>query len=357
MQLFEPQNGSQRGEPRAYIQGLKAGDSVDEIFLVVSKTMRSTRSGTPFLALELRDRTGLIQARVWQQARTCAGRAQVGVPVRVEGQVEEFNDSRQINVTSLETVKGKVDLAELYPPSPRARTEMEEELRRILDLVECPKLRALLAAFFEKPEVSDAAKKVSERAEETPDHVTDGQDFRYVPAAKSLHHATIGGLLEHTLSVVSHCRAIADHYLELNQELPDGKKYRINRDLLLTGALLHDVGKVKELSLRTFDYTDEGELIGHIVLGADMVTREAEEVGLPAETICLLQHMLLSHHGQYEWGSPKRPKTIEAMILHYADDLDSKVNMINDSVNDADPESVWTERHWALSRRFYRGGL
>jgi len=313
--LFDTMTEAEKS--RVYISDLEVGARVDEVFLVEDKTLRTTRSGNPFLALELRDRTGTVQARVWERARKFADMVQAGGFVRVEGQVEDFNGRLQINVTALESVSEKsVRLEEFRPVSRRDPETMETELAGLLALIECPYLRTLT------------------------------------------HHAVIGGLLEHTLSVAALCRVIADRYIALDAE-PGGERFRVDRDLLLAGALLHDVGKTRELSwTKSFDYTDEGQLIGHIVLGAEMVTRRAQDIeGFPAEKLSLLRHMILSHHGQYEWGSPKRPKTMEAMILHYADDLDGKVNMISEFTGDegGEPESRWTPYHRTLGRHLYRG--
>jgi len=347
--LFDTMTEAEKS--RVYISDLEVGARVDEVFLVEDKTLRTTRSGNPFLALELRDRTGTVQARVWERARKFADMVQAGGFVRVEGQVEDFNGRLQINVTALESVSEKsVRLEEFRPVSRRDPETMETELAGLLALIECPYLRTLTTAFLARP--GDPGAKGGPEDEEV------RSLFRQAPAAKKLHHAVIGGLLEHTLSVAALCRVIADRYIALDAE-PGGERFRVDRDLLLAGALLHDVGKTRELSwTKSFDYTDEGQLIGHIVLGAEMVTRRAQDIeGFPAEKLSLLRHMILSHHGQYEWGSPKRPKTMEAMILHYADDLDGKVNMISEFTGDegGEPESRWTPYHRTLGRHLYRG--
>lgn len=314
---------------RTYVADLRENQCVDEVFLVLSRSVRHTRSGNPFLALELGDRTGRIQARVWDNVDAVKVSAAVDRFVRVQGQVGMFNDTLQINVGGLETVADEsVDLADFLPASRRDPEAMESELRALLERVATPHLRALNESFFEDPEFWSL--------------------FRKAPAAKMIHHATLGGLLEHTLSVAGLCLDIAARYAHLDA------------DLLLTGALLHDVGKIRELFWnRRFDYTDEGRLIGHIVLGAEMVTERARRVeGFPAETLLVLRHMILSHHGQYEWGSPKRPQTMEALALHYADDLDGKLNTFREflrSEDERDPESRWTSYHRTLDRHLFKG--
>lgn len=315
---------------RTWVADLRVNQSVDDVFLVTEKSMRSSRSGNPFLALELADRTGRIQARVWENAQALAAAAVVDRYVRVAGQVAEFNDSLQINVTAMELVPDEdVDQADFLPATTRDLGEMLAELRSSVERISSPPLRALAESFF-----------FSETGILEP--------FQRAPAAMMIHHAVVGGLLEHTLSVAGLC-------LDLARRFPF-----LSADLLLTAALLHDVGKVRELSWsRRFDYTDEGRLVGHLVIGAEMVTERARAIeGFPEETLLLLRHMILSHHGKYEWGSPKRPKTMEALALHYADDLDCKLCSFKDYLraeDEKEPEARWTSYHRGFERHLYKG--
>ena len=172
--------------------------------------------------------------------------------------------------------------------------------------------------------------------------------LKEAPAAKGFHHVYIGGLLEHTLSVTRLLDLVCNHY------------HGINRDLVITGGILHDIGKIHEFSYgRIIDYTDEGRLIGHIVMGAEMVdNRIASLKGFPAGLAMELRHLLLSHHGELEFGSPKRPKTVEALIVHYIDDLDAKVNAFQEFIDvSPDDESTWTPFHRLLDRVIYKGGV
>jgi 3'-5' exoribonuclease len=336
-------------QSRTLISDFRENQPVDEIFLVCSKSLRYSRSGSPFLALELGDRSGRIQARIWDNAEVLQTQATVDGFVRVRGKVALFNDTPQINVTEMEAVSdSEVDLSQFQPTSSRDLAEMETELREIVGRVSCPYLRALSQSFFDEPAF--------------------WSDFRRAPAAKMIHHATIGGLLEHTLAVALLCDDIARRYA--------GRQPEMDRDLLVTGALLHDIGKTRELSWRRqFDYTTEGRLVGHIVLGAEMVTErfraiagralaQADPQSSPAlaarleEKLLRLRHMLLSHHGQYEWGSPKRPKFVEALVLHYADDLTAKVDTFGEflqSERARDPEGQWTSYNSILDRYLYKG--
>ena len=336
--LFEP---SKTG-----IADFRENQPVDEIFLVCAKSLRYSRSGSPFLALELGDKTGRIQARVWDNAEALQAAATVDGFVRVRGKIALFNDSLQINVTDLEAVdENEVDLAQFQPTSARDLVEMESELRALVGGLSCPHLKALSQSFFDDPGFWSS--------------------FCRAPAAKMIHHATIGGLLEHTVAVASLCDDIARRF--------GGRQPEIDRDLLVTGALLHDIGKTRELSWRRqFNYTSEGRLVGHIVLGAEMVTdrfRELTGLGLqgagsPAnagrleEKLLRLRHMILSHHGQCEWGSPKRPKFVEALVLHYADDLTAKMDSFSEFLRterERDPEGQWTAYNSLFDRYLYKG--
>ena len=319
------------GSARVFVSDLRKDQRVaGAVFLVISKSLRSTQSGNAFLALELRDRTGRIQARLWDNAEALQSLAVLDGFVRLGGHVSEYGGLLQVNINELEAVAVEsVDLADFLPASTRDPGTMEAELRGLVAGIVSTPLRTLAESFFGDPEFWPL--------------------FRRCPAAKQIHHAVLGGLLEHSLAVAGLCLDMAGRYPPLD------------RDLLLTGALLHDLGKVRELSwTRRFDYTDEGQLIGHVVLGAEMVSERAAKLTSPPdpETLLRLRHMILSHHGQYEWGSPKRPMTLEAVALHYADDLDGKLNTVEDTLRtegERDPDSRWTPYHRTLDRYLYKG--
>jgi 3'-5' exoribonuclease len=314
--------------PWPLVTALSDGCEVAACYLVHEKKRRETRAAKPFLQLVLGDRTGTIAAKVWENAEQLDRLFAADDVVGVRGRVTSYQERLEIHVQSVEALEvADEELAFFLPCSPRDREEMERELDALVQTVEDPPLRTLLRRCL--------GKKTGL-----------GRAFRVHPAAKHNHHAYLGGLLEHSLSVARACDRLAGHYL--------AQGARLDRDLLVAGALLHDLGKVRELrAARTFGYTDEGQLLGHILIGIQIVTREAEAVpGLSAERLLLLQHLIASHQGRLEWASPKTPQLLEALILHYADDLDSKMNpamMLLAGVEDGG----WTPYDRQLERSFF----
>lgn len=324
------------GRVRAWVSGLRENQRVEgEVYLIFSKARRTRSSGEPFLALELSDRTGRIQARAWENVDALDAVAAVDRFVRVAGKVRRFHEALSLNLEAVEPVPdGEFDLTDFLPASVRDAGEMVDELGRLVAEIGSPPLRELAGKFFGPKDDPEFMRL-----------------FCRAPAAEMIHHAVLGGLLEHTLSVAGLCLDIGKRYRQYNRDL--------NLDLLLTGALLHDVGKVRELTwTRSFGYSDEGRLIGHIVIGAEMVLERARKVSdFPPETLTLLRHVILSHHGLREWGSPEEPKTVEAMILHHADNLDGKIYLFRGAARatgeDEGPESRWTYNK-VLRREVYR---
>ena len=300
---------TQRPDPRTFCGGawpqvreLVDGRDVVACFLVHDKQRKETKSLKPYLHLVLGDRTGTIDAKIWDDAERFDRLFAAEDVVGVRGRTSTYNGKIELTVTALTPVEmGEDDLELFIPASPRDRTVMGKELDLLVESVADPHLRLLLQRMTGR---STAV----------------GKRYRLHPAAKRNHHAYLGGLLEHSLSVALAADALCAHYLRQGA--------RVERDLLIAGALLHDVGKVRELAAaRTIAYTDEGQLLGHILIGLQMVTREAEQIpGFRADSLLHLQHLIASHQGRHEWASPKVPQTLEALILHYADDLDSKMN-------------------------------
>lgn len=323
-------------EPRAYVKDLREGLQVDECYLLESKSLRFTKDSEAFLALELRDRTGIIQARYWSGGKASSEpgelerRLRPGAVVRVKGRVGRFRDALQINLLDIEPIpESDTDLSHYLAVSPRDPAEMGREYDAFIARLDDRPLQALCLAFASDEEFMAR--------------------FRRAPAAKLVHHAYLGGLLEHTLEVAALSVALAEQF-----------PTSLDRDLLLTGALLHDVGKVHELSFEHgFDYTDEGQLVGHLVIGARMVAeRSAGLAGLSPDRRMLVEHLILSHHGQHEWGSPKLPATREALVLHHADDLSAKLNHIDrflEVEGGNDQDGHWTSYNRFLERSLYRG--
>jgi len=266
-------------------------------FAAGSKQVRTGRDGGRYLALMLSDRTGQIDARMWELDG--AGEFAAGDVVKVLGEVCRFNEKFQIKVKKIRrATPGEFELSDFVPQSERDIEEMWTELQSWVASLRDPHLKALLEAFLNDAELAAL--------------------LRQAPAAKGMHHAWIGGLLEHILSLMGLSEMAAQHYPS------------IDRDLLLTGVALHDIGKLRELRWGTsFDYTMEGQLLGHITLGIGMIEQKAAAIpGFPAAKRLLVEHLVLSHHGEYEFGSPKLPMTPEAILLHYLDNLDAKMQTV-----------------------------
>jgi 3'-5' exoribonuclease len=312
---------------RKYIADFREGDAVSQIFHLNSRNRLLTRSGKPYLSLNLQDKTGTISAKVWENADAIHGAIGSAGFVRIGGRVEKYMEELQLRVNQLAVVRTEdVELSDFLRASTRSPDEMLNELRQISQTIEDRHLKSLLRLVFADADLMDR--------------------FKLSPGAKHLHHCFIGGLLEHTLSVTRICDWLCGHY------------QNIRRDLLIAGAILHDVGKVFELtSSPVFDYTAEGRLVGHLMLGWAAVEEKIRQVeGFPQELQINLEHLMLSHHGSYEFRSPVVPKTVEAMLLHHVDDLDAKVQLTQDWIEQSKGEpSEFTPYHKLLDRYFYKG--
>jgi 3'-5' exoribonuclease len=311
---------------KVFVSEIRDREQVDSVFLVKEKISALARNGKPYLTLHLMDKSGEIEGRVWENVEAFAAQFQKDGFIQIRSRATVYLGKMQLIISDLSPVPDElVRLADFLPEGDRDTEEMLVELRALVDSCGDGYIGRLLRTFFEDEELLEL--------------------YRTAPAAKGMHHVYLGGLLEHSLAVARLVDTIMPLYPELD------------RDLLMAGALLHDVGKIKEMTyLRSFDYTDEGKLLGHITIGVEMVgTKIAAIEGFPLEQSMLLKHMLLSHHGQYEFGSPKRPKTIEATVLNYLDDLDSKINGIRTHMR-KEPVSTsrWTAYHRLYDRYFYK---
>jgi 3'-5' exoribonuclease len=308
-----------------YISEIVKNVHIQGIFLVKEKHMGVTKNGIPYLSLRLMDRTGDINARVWDDAEKCDRLFDKDDVIRVSGRSSVYQGGLQLTLSTLERCEdSEVALEDFLPVSRFPVEDMWRELQFIVDDIRDGYLKRLLRSFF--------------------DDESFAVGFKLAPAAKALHHVCQGGLLEHSLSVARLARLLCDNY--------EG----VNRDLLVAGALLHDIGKVRELSYRkAFDYTDVGRLIGHISIGVELVESNINTIqDFPAELKMLLKHMILSHHGHYEYGSPKRPKTLEALMLYYLDDLDAKVNSFQQFVGKGEGEQTpWSSYHKFFDRYLF----
>jgi 3'-5' exoribonuclease len=272
------------------------------------------------------DKTGDIEARVWDNVDSLGALFEKDDFISIRAKATVYLGKMQLIISELERVpENAVHLPDFLPEGERDIAEMLNELSTLIQSCTDSHLCSLLHSFFDDPAFLDL--------------------YRTAPAAKGMHHVYLGGLLEHSLAVAR----LVDQIMPLYPML--------NRDLLVAGALLHDVGKVREMTyLRSFDYSDEGKLLGHITIGVEMVHEKIVAIeGFPAELGMLLKHMILSHHGQYDFGSPKRPKTIEATVLNYLDDLDSKINGIRTHMRkEVFSQSRWTAYHRLYDRYFYK---
>lgn len=309
----------------AYVADLTPDQNITSYFLVFEKEVRSTREGKAYLRLELGDRTGTVEARMWDRFEESAGRISRDDFVKVQGRVDVFRNRPQLILEKLRKAElSEVEPADFYATTKANVDELWAKLREHVSGVRDPNIRQLLEAVLDDPEI--------------------GPRFRRAPAAKSMHHAYIGGLLEHVVSLCDLSAAAANHYPE------------VNRDFLLAGAVLHDVGKVYELSFdRSLGYTTEGQLVGHIVMAVEIIGKKTAAIpGFPEELATLLKHLILSHHGRYEFGSPKLPMFREAVLFSFLDDLDSKMGAMRSMLDSDRGEPGWTERGGALDRRLLR---
>lgn len=297
---------------KKYVAELEVGQPVYNVFQIRRKELLPFKEKAgKFLSLSLGDKTGEIDAKLWDNAEEEAAGLNVADFVLVKGMVTTYNQRPQITLESVKKVSVRPsDLVYFLPTSPRDATEMWEELQQKIAGIANPHLQSLVRQIFGDETLAE--------------------QFRRAPAAKAHHQAYLGGLLEHTLNVVKLAEQIAAAY--------EG----VDRDLLLTGALLHDIGKIYEYRYDVFiDYTDAGRLLGHIVIGAGLVQERLRDLPDFPETLKLkVLHMIVSHHGRYEWQSPKRPKFLEAAILHQADYLDAEVDKFLQARNNY-PQDSW----------------
>lgn len=301
-------------------------DRVAGTFLVRQKNVPLNKNGKPYIAMVLMNRSGAVDARLWDNVDQFSPKFDAGDFIEVRSVAVEYQNRIQLKVEWLEPVAAEsVDPEEFLPATSRDRGEMLGRVRTLLASIHDASLREILV--------------------ERLDDSTFRRRFTRAPAAKTIHHAYLGGLLEHTLSV-----------MELAQSITELHPW-LDRDILIAGAFLHDIGKTRELDQeRSFDYTDEGRLIGHIVMGAGMFNEwvRAHGAGLADDRVLKLTHMILSHHGTYEFGSPKRPKFVEALVLNYLDELDSKMQTFKE-ITDREAGQKWTSYQKLFDRYLYMG--
>jgi len=305
-----------------YVSDLKPNQVFSSIFLVHVKDVRQKKSGDPYLSLLLGDRTGEVEAKMWDNVADVISTFDRDDFVKVKGLLQIFQNRPQLTIHKMARVmESDVDFADYFPASERDPMEMFGELRAIVAGVGDANLRDLLNAFLDDEAVA--------------------RMYRTAPAAKHVHHAYLGGLIEHVLSVCHLCQVAAAHY------------NFVDLDLLLTGAVLHDIGKVAELTYeRSFGYSTEGQLLGHIVIGLRLLNEKLQRFpDFPAKLRVLVEHMIVSHHGELEFGSPKVPLFPEALLLHHLDNLDSKMECMRSMIaRDRHVEGCWTGYNPSLER-------
>ena len=296
-----------------YIKDMKEGDRVSDIYMCKHKQAAVTKNGKPYESVILQDRTGTIDAKVWDPNNPGIEDYDTLDYIEVYGDVNNFQGALQVNVKRIRVCReGEYDPSDFQPMSSKNIDQMYQELLGLIQSIQNPYLKQLLEEFFVKDEAFAKA-------------------FRNSSAAKTVHHGFIGGLLEHTLSVTKLC----DYYCTAYPVL--------KRDLLLTAAMCHDIGKTREISpFPENDYTDDGQLLGHIVMGSQMVAERAAKItDFPHGVLSQLQHCILAHHGKYEFGSPKIPALIEALALNYADDTDAKMETFKEILENNSDKAGW----------------
>lgn len=296
-----------------FIRELKEGDRIFDIYLCKHKQGAVTKNGKAYENVILQDKTGTIDAKVWEPNNPGIGNYNTLDYIEVHGDVNNFQGNLQVNIKRIRVCReGEYNPADYLPVSGKDIDAMYGELKGMIQSIRNTWLKQLLESFFIRDEALVKA-------------------FCHSSAAKTVHHGFVGGLLEHTLSVTKLC----DYYCKAYPVL--------KRDLLLTAAMCHDIGKVKEISpFPENDYTDDGQLLGHIVMGSQMVAEKAAEIeGFPHVLLAQLQHCILAHHGKYEYGSPKLPALMEALALNYADDTDAKLETFKEILENNSANQGW----------------
>jgi 3'-5' exoribonuclease len=305
-----------------YVRELQPNQTVTALFLVHAKEVRQKKSGEPYLSLTLGDRTGDLDAKMWENAAEVMDTFERDDFVRVKGLLNIYQNRPQLTIHKIQKVaESEVDPGDFFPVSERPVEEMVAELQGVVAGIGNPHLKALLESLLGDERVAPL--------------------YQRAPAAKTVHHAYLGGLLEHVLSMCALAGFTASHYRG------------IDRDLLMAGVLLHDIGKIHELSYeRGFAYTTEGQLLGHITMGICMVEEKLRGLpDFPPRLRALVEHMILSHHGRLEFGSPKEPLFPEAQLLHHLDDMDSKMECLRSLIaQDRQVEGEWTGFSHPLER-------
>ena len=302
-------------------------------FVVASKQVKAKKNGEPYLALTLADRTGQIEAKMWDNVEEFIDVFEQEDFLKIKGLINKYKNRFQLTIHKLRRMEeAEIDFTDYLPKTTKDIGELWRTLTEFVATFQNPQLKALVELFMADAEIAER--------------------YRNAPAAKTLHHAYIGGLLDHVVSLFRSCDLLCHNYPQ------------VNRDLLLTGAFLHDIGKLQELTYnRSFSYTTRGQLLGHMIIELEMLQAKLSKLpDFPEGLKTLLEHMIISHHGQYDFGSPKLPMFPEALMLHYLDDLDSKMEAMRAHFDrESELEGPWTSYNASLgrplldSRKFLQG--
>ena len=295
---------------------------ITSTFVVVAKQIKPKKTGDPYLALTLGDRSGQLEAKMWDDVEEVLDAFEQDDFLKVKGLINKYKQRFQLTIHKLRKLgESEIEFADYLPKTTKDIDELWQTLTDFVAGIQNPHLKALVQAFMSDPEISAA--------------------YRNAPAAKTLHHAYIGGLLDHVVSLFRSCDLMCRNYPQ------------INRDLLLTGAFFHDIGKIHELTYnRSFTYTTKGQLLGHMIIELEMLQKKLAGLpGFPDELKTLVEHLIISHHGEYEFGSPKLPMFPEALVLHYLDNLDSKMEAMRAHFErESSLEGAWTSYNASLGR-------
>ncbi len=311
---------------RLFVKDLVRDADVNDYFIVARKGLYLSKNNTKYMTLVLKDRTGSIEARVWERAEELGSLFERNDLVYVESKAKMYQESLQLSVTNLRRVEQELkpdELKEFYPESKSANDDLQKSFFGLVSGLKNPHLGALFVELGKR-------KDLLER-------------FFYLPASIGVHHVYIGGLLEHSVNLAAMAKCIAP-------------LTGTDEDLLVAGCLLHDVGKVEELKIKGgFSYSDKGRLLGHITLGIMLCDNLIAAIdGFPEYLGDVIKHIILSHHGEAEWGSPKKPMCLEAMVIHYLDNLDAKVVGVREHMQGNMDDETWTQYHKLFESRFYK---
>lgn len=314
---------------KLYITDIKEGENIEITLLVVKKEILVSKSGKPYINLALQDKSGQIDGKVWENVSEISSNFEKDDIVNLKTRVIKYQGKSQLNIQFITKISDdEINISDFLPSTRENIDLMVEDLKKILFAIKDRFLRELTLSFLQDSDFM--------------------VNFKQAPGATVIHHAFLGGLLEHTLSVIKLASLICQHYPF------------VNRDMIITSSFLHDIGKIREYRYsRSFTFTDEGRLLGHIIMGLSMVNSKMANISdFPSLLKMQVEHTLISHHGDYDFGSPKKPKTIEAMILHLADELDSKVDGMRSYIySEKSDDENWTKYHRFYERYIYRKPL